>query len=88
MSKSQVGHLSELFQNLSQAQRNFDKAMVALLPENYIEPANHLMNANIEVLKAISSLIDNRIEGLEYMGAELQKKQEKTTVKREKVEVE
>lgn len=88
MSKREIDHMADLMNNLSQAQRNFERIMVEVLPESYLKPVNHLNNAQIEVLKAINSLIENRIEGLEYISSEIGKKSEVKHVRKEKVEVE
>jgi hypothetical protein len=88
MSKKEIDHMADLLDNLSQAQRNFERVVVEVLPESYIKPVNHLNNAQIEVLKAIGSLIENRIEGLEYISSELEKKSEVKHIRKEKVEVE
>jgi hypothetical protein len=88
MSKKEIDHMADLMNNLSQAQRNFERIMVEVLPDSYLKPVNHLNNAQIEVLKAINSLIENRIEGLEYISREIDKKSEVKHVRKEKVEVE
>jgi hypothetical protein len=88
MSKKEIDHMADLMNNLSQAQRNFERIMVEVLPDSYLKPVNHLNNAQIEVLKAINSLIENRIEGLEYISSEIDKKSEVKHVRKEKVEVE
>jgi hypothetical protein len=88
MSKQKVDHMAEAFNNLSQAQKHMEKVFIDLLPENYLKPVNHLNNAQMEVLRAINSLIENRIEGLEYIGKEIEKKSKKKVVRKEKVTVE
>lgn len=80
--------MAEFFNNLSQAQRNLEKVLVEIVPENCLEPVRHLNNAQIEVLKAVQSLIANRIEGLEHIDKEIDKKTKTKIVRKEKVEVE
>jgi len=87
MSSKQIDHMAEFFNNLSQAQKNLETVMVELVPDSYLTPVRHLNNAQIEVLKAIQSLIKNRIEGLEYIDKEIDKKSKKKVVRKEKVEV-
>ena len=88
MSSKDIDHMAEFFDNLSQAQKNLEKVLVELVPDSYLTPARHLNNAQIEVLKAIQSLIGNRIEGLEYIDKEINKKSKRKVVRKEKVEVE
>jgi hypothetical protein len=88
MSKKEIDHMAEFFENLSQAQKNLEKVLVELVPDSYLKPARHLNKAQIEVLKAIHSLIENRINGLEYIDKEIDKKSKRKIVRKEKVEVE
>jgi hypothetical protein len=80
--------MADVFNNLAQAQKNMEKVFVEVLPDSYLRPVRHLNNAQMEVLRAINSLIENRIEGLEYIGKEIEKKSKKKVVRREKVDVE
>ncbi len=86
--RAQVHHMSEFLDNISQAQKNLEKVLVEMVPDNYLKPASHMNNAQKEVLKAIKSLIDNRIDDLEYIGKEIEKKSKRDIVRKEKVEVE
>jgi len=88
MSKKEIDHMADVFNNLAQAQKNMEKVFVEVLPDSYLRPVRHLNNAQMEVLRAINSLIENRIEGLEYIGKEIEKKSKKKVVRKEKVEVE
>ncbi len=88
MSKKEIDRMSEVFNNLAQAQKNMEKVFVEVLPESYLKPVRHLNNAQMEVLKAINSLIENRIQGLEIIDKEIEKKSKKKVVLKEKVEVE
>jgi hypothetical protein len=88
MTSEEVDHMSEFFNNLSHAQKNLEKVLVDLVPKGYLKPVRHLNNAQIEVFKAIHSLIETRIEGLEYIDTEIEKKLKKKVVRKEKVEVE
>lgn len=63
-----------------------DKALTALFPAKSVKPAEHLLNAKIEFLKAVRGLIDEKIKSLEEAREKLVK--EEQTVRREKVEVE
>jgi hypothetical protein len=88
LSKKEIDHMAEFFNNLSQAQKNLEKMIVELVPDSYLKPVRHLNNAQIEVLKAFHSLLETRIEGLEYIDKEIEKKSKKKVVRKEKVEVE
>jgi len=88
MSRKEVDHLADMLNNLAQAQKNLEKMFVEVLPDSYLKPVSHLNNAQVEVLKAINSIIENRIEGLEQIGDEIDKKSKKKVVRKEKVEVE
>lgn len=88
MSKKEIDRMSEVFNNLAQAQKNMEKVFVEVLPKSYLKPVRHLNNAQMEVLKAIKSLIENRIQGLENIDKEIEKKSKKKVVLKEKVEVE
>jgi prefoldin subunit 5 len=88
MSKKEIDTMAQLFNNLSNAQRNLEEVLIEVLPDTYVKPVHHLNNAQIEVLKAVQSMIDNRINGLESLGDELEKKSKKPRVRKEKVEVE
>jgi len=80
--------MAEFFENISEAQKNLEKVLVELVPDSYLKPARHLNKAQMEVLKAIQSLIENRINGLEYIDKEIDKKSKRKIVRKEKVEVE
>ena len=86
--RAQVHNMSEFLNNISQAQKNLEKVLVEMVPDNYLKPASHLNTAQKEVLKAIKCLIDNRINDLEDIGKEIEKKSKRDIVKMEKVEVE
>jgi hypothetical protein len=88
MNSKEIDHVAELTENLSKAQLNIEKLIVELIPQNYLKPVRHLNNAQIELFKAIHSLIETRIEGLEYIDKEIEKKSKKRIVRKEKVEVE
>ena len=88
MSQEKIDHMAEFLENVSQAQKNLEKMLVELVPDNYLKPVRHLNNAQIEVLKAFHSLLETRIEGLEYIDKEIEKKSKKKVVRKEKVEVE
>jgi hypothetical protein len=88
MSSKEIDHMAEFFDNLSQAQKNLERVLVELVPDSYLKPARHLNNAQIEVFKAIQSLIESRIEGLEYIDKEMEKKSKRKVVRKEKVKVE
>ncbi|MEM3831979.1 MAG: hypothetical protein QW128_00035 [Thermoprotei archaeon] len=53
-------------------------------PKGSEESLKHLINANIEFLKAIESILNNSIKKLETMKTEIEKKEEK----RERTKVE
>jgi len=55
---------------------------------NLAQAQKNLEKMFVEVLKAINSIIENRIEGLEQIGDEIDKKSKKKVVRKEKVEVE
>ncbi len=86
--RAQVHNMNEFLNNIAKAQKNLEKVLVEMVPDNYLKPASHMNNAQKEVLKAIKSLIDNRIDDLEYIGQEIEKKSKRDIVKKEKVEVE
>jgi hypothetical protein len=88
MSKQEIDYMAEFFHNLSQAQRNLEKVLIEIVPETCLEPVRHLNNAQIEVLKAVQSFISNRIEGLEQIDKEIDKKTKSKIIKKEKVVVE
>ena len=80
--------MAEFFHNLSQAQRNLEKVLIEIVPDTCLEAVRHLNNAQIEVLKAVQSFISNRIEGLEQIDKEIDKKTKSKIIKKEKVVVE
>ena len=84
MSKKEIDHMADVFNNLAQAQKNMEKVFVEVLPDSYLRPVRHLNNAQMEVLRAINSLIENRIEGLEYIGKEIEKKSKRKSSERKK----
>lgn len=61
---------------------NMDEILRKIWPKGYEESLEHLINARIEILKAINSALEKRIKELESAKAELKE------VKREKVKVE
>lgn len=80
--------MAEFFHNLSQAQRNLEKVLIEMVPDNCLEPVRHLNNAQIEVLKAVQSFISSRIEGLEQIDKEIDEKTKSKIIIKEKVKVE
>ena len=80
--------MADFFSNLADAQKNLEKVLVEVMPDSYLKPLGHLNNAQIEVLKAVHAIIDNRINGLEEVGEEMEKRRKSKTVRKEKVEVE
>ncbi|MGQ9719325.1 MAG: hypothetical protein ACUVWK_05765 [Nitrososphaerales archaeon] len=64
----------------------FDEIFLETLPKRYAEPAEHLINARIELLSAFKSVLDKRIERLKEFKERVKEKGE--AVKKEKVEVE
>ncbi|MCP8316520.1 MAG: hypothetical protein H3Z51_06635 [archaeon] len=65
----------------------FDKIFIETLPKNYAEPAEHLINARIEMLSAIKSILDKRIERLNEIREKV-KERAGEVAKKEKVQVE
>ena len=88
MSKKEIDNVAEFFKNLSQAQRNLENVLLEVVPESCLEPVRHLNTAQIEVLRAVQSLISSRIEGLERLDEEIDKKTKSKEVRKEKVTVE
>ncbi|MCP8322310.1 MAG: hypothetical protein H3Z52_15440 [archaeon] len=64
----------------------FDKVFIETLPKRYAEPAEHLINAKIELLSAFKSILDKRIERLNEIRERVKEKAE--VAKKEKVQVE
>ncbi|MEM1545156.1 MAG: hypothetical protein QXY40_01505 [Candidatus Methanomethylicia archaeon] len=64
---------------------NPEAILLLISPNNLREPYEHLLNAKIEFLKAIRSIIDERISSLEKIVEENRRKLES---KRETVKVE
>ncbi len=64
----------------------FDQVLLESLPKKYAQPVEHLINAKMEFLLALRSLLDARIERLKEVRDKVKLKAE--AVKREKVEVE
>ena len=64
----------------------FDEIFLDALPKRYAEPAEHLINARIELLSAFKSVLDKRIERLKEFKERVKEKGE--AVKKEKVKVE
>lgn len=59
---------------------NIDELILRFWPENYNESLKHLINARIEILKAINAAIEKRIEELEAHKAKIEEKREKVKV--------
>jgi hypothetical protein len=70
----------------SDAFDNFDKILIDSLPKKYAQPAEHLINARIEFLNALKSLLDARIKRLEELREKIKQKAE--VARKEKVQVE
>jgi predicted ribosome quality control (RQC) complex YloA/Tae2 family protein len=64
-----------------------DEFFIKTLPKKYAEPAEHLINARIELLSTFRSLLDKRIERLKEVRERVKGKAEEVT-KKEKVQVE
>lgn len=59
---------------------NIDELLLKFWPENYSEALKHLINARIEILKAINVAIEKRIEELEAHKTKIEEKREKVKV--------
>ena len=88
MSKREIDYMAEFFDNLADAQKNLEKVLVEVMPESYLKPLGHLNKAQIEVLKAVHAVLENKITGLEEVGEEMESRVKTKTVRKEKVEVE
>lgn len=64
----------------------FDQVFIESLPKKYAQTAEHFINARIEFLSALKSLLDARIERLKEVREKIKEKAE--VGKREKVQVE
>lgn len=64
----------------------FDEALISAVPEELAKPTQHYLNARIELLMAVKSLLDRRIERLEALRDAAKKKE--VSLKKEKVKVE
>ncbi|MGQ9468980.1 MAG: hypothetical protein ACUVTD_04045 [Nitrososphaerales archaeon] len=64
----------------------FDKVLIEALPKRYAEPNEHLINARIELLSALRSILDKRIERLKEVRERV--KEKTGEAKKEKVQVE
>ncbi|MCP8314048.1 MAG: hypothetical protein H3Z53_06715 [archaeon] len=65
----------------------FDKVFIETLPKKYAEPAEHFINARIELLSAFKSILDRRIERLNEIRERVKERAEEVA-KKEKVQVE
>ncbi|MEM2990193.1 MAG: hypothetical protein QXQ02_03310 [Halobacteria archaeon] len=64
----------------------FDQVLIESLPKKYAQTAEHLINARIEFLSALKSLLDLKIERLKEVREKIKEKAE--VGKKEKVQVE
>ncbi|MEM2924330.1 MAG: hypothetical protein QXJ68_01400 [Methanocellales archaeon] len=62
----------------------FDQVLIESLPKKYAQTTEHLINARIEFLSALKSLLDLKIERLKEVREKIKEKPEK----KEKVKVE